>query len=1344
VIAAIVCALLVGCGYSGSSSVNPAVALSGSVQGGHQPISGASISLYAAGTGGNASSAEPLLSANVETDGSGKFSIPAGYSCPSASTPVYLVARGGNPASSASNNAELVLMAMIGPCGQLKSSSAISVNEVTTVGSVWPLAAYMKDATDLGSAANDPAFLAAVATVPEFINYVQGSSPGTATSTSYFAENTKLYSLANALADCVNSRGGAAGDRSACGQLFTAATPPGSGAPTDTVTAALGIAQNPKNNVAAIYSAAQGQTPFEPALTTAPTDWALTLSYTIAAPTISLPTGTYNGAQDVTLSDSTPGSTIYYTTDGTIPTTSSATYSGPISIAVTTTLQAIAVLQGSQSTVASSTLTIAAINPPERLVFGQQPTTTSAGAVMTPAITVMVEDDNGDLVPSAANAILLTLVGGTGLQGTVTLTPQNGMATFNDLSVGKPGSSYTFLATGPNLTPAISTPFVITAPVSDSPVKLAFLQQPTNALTQATIAPAVTVVVEDGNGNAVTTATNPITVALTGVSGLAGTLTAAPQNGIASFSNLSVANAGSYTLSAISPNLTPVTSANFAISSPGGNAPPLPVKLVFQQQPTNALTQATITPAVTVVVEDGNGNPVTTAINPVTLTEVGGTGLSGTWSVAPVNGIATFNNLSVSNAGTYTLAAISPSLTPATSKAFTINSPGGGAPLPAKLAFVQQPSNAAAGATIAPPVTVAVVDSNGNPVTGAANPVTIALTVGTGLTGTLTAVPQNGIATFKNLSVSDAGVYTLSANAPGLTPSMSSAFTISGGSAPPPAPSAKLAFLQQPSSGSAGTTITPAVTVVVEDSNGHPVTSASNAVTVALTTGSGLVGTLTATAQNGIATFSNLSENTAGTYTLSATSPGLSSTTSGSFTISAVSSNGANYYISPSGNDSNSGTSPSSAWLTPNHALNCGEVISAAPGNYNYANFGRGKWGTVNCPANNSVAWLQCATFDTCKISVTSGTAQAMNIDKSYWGVEGWEASTSASVTYGSCFSANPSGSGNIHHIIFANDIANGCAQGGFTAYGGYGTGSVDYVAYLGNIAYNAAQGTNTCTSGLNVGQPAAADTAAGTHIYVAGNFSWHNFNGNPCAGTAPTDGEGINFDTWDDGGTSPYNQQGVITNNIEFLNGGYGIEVEKNSAGSVGNAHIIIYNNTMYGDRRDMTQSFCQGNGDLDLYKAYNVTTYGNLIDNGFATNCGGAPFYAVAIGDGNTTDSVTNSWLAGAGGYNEFLSADGSLALGTGNIMGTDPAFANPVDPGAPSCSSSASVPACMAPVIANFTPAVSAAKSYGYQPPSGNNASDTLFPQWLCTANVPSGLVTMGCATGSAQKPSVMKNR
>ena len=85
--------------------------------------------------------------------------------------------------------------------------------------------------------------------------------------------------------------------------------------------------------------------------------------YTIAAatPTFSPNAGTYAKAQNVIISDTTSGVTIYYTTNGSIPSTSSSSCANPcaVPIAVTTTLRAIASGNGiSQSNVAVAVYTI--------------------------------------------------------------------------------------------------------------------------------------------------------------------------------------------------------------------------------------------------------------------------------------------------------------------------------------------------------------------------------------------------------------------------------------------------------------------------------------------------------------------------------------------------------------------------------------------------------------------------------------------------------------------------------------------------------------------------------------------------------------------------------------------------------------------------------------------------------------------------------------------------------------------------------------------------------------------------------------------------------------------------
>jgi hypothetical protein len=180
---------------------------------------------------------------------------------------------------------------------------------------------------------------------------------------------------------------------------------------------------------------------------------------------------------------------------------------------------------------------------------------------------------------------------------------------------------------------------------------------------------------------------------------------------------------------------------------------------------------------VTVAVEDINGNTVTSDASTVTLTLSSSTfaGGSSTVSAAAVNGVATFGSLVINTAGSYTLAASDASLTAATSNSFTITAPA------SKLAFVQQPTAATAGATISPAVTVAVEDSNGNTVTNDSSTVTLTLSSGTfaGGSNTATASAANGVATFGSLVINTAGSYTLAASDASLTGTTSNAFTIS-------------------------------------------------------------------------------------------------------------------------------------------------------------------------------------------------------------------------------------------------------------------------------------------------------------------------------------------------------------------------------------------------------------------------------------------------------------------------------------------------------------------------------------------------------------------------------------
>src|SRR5207249_4223630 len=451
---------------------------------------------------------------------------------------------------------------------------------------------------------------------------------------------------------------------------------------------------------------------------------------------------------------------------------------------------------------------------------------------------------------------------------------------YKDTTAGSP----TITATpAPSLTTPTQTETVTPAAAN----KLVFSQQPSNATGGSAITPAVAVQVQDQFGNVVTSGSGSnasITIAIgsnPGAGRLSGTTTHTAVSGVATFSNLSIEKPGNgYTLTVSSSGLTGAASNTFNITV-GAAA-----KLVFGTQPSNATAASSITPAVTVQVQDAGGNVVTGSTASVTVaigTNPSSGTLSGTATVSAVNGVATLSNLSIDKAGTgYTLTASSTGLTGATSTAFNITV--GAA---TKLAFGTQPSNTAAGTSISPAVTVQVQDAGGNLVTTSTASITVAIGTNPGsgtLSGTTTVTASGGVATFSNLSINKTGTgYTLSATSSGLTSATSGAFNITAGTA------TQLVFGQQPTNTVAGVSISPAVTLLVEDANGNVVTGSTASITVAIGTNPGggtLSGTKTVSAVSGVATFSALSIDKTGTgYTLTATSTGVTSATSSTFNI---------------------------------------------------------------------------------------------------------------------------------------------------------------------------------------------------------------------------------------------------------------------------------------------------------------------------------------------------------------------------------------------------------------------------------------------------------------------------
>ena len=249
---------------------------SGRVLGGQSPVKTSSIQIYSVGTSGYGSAATALLGTPATSDVNGNFSISASYTCPAGGL-IYIVSTQGD--SGSGNNANLALMSTLGVCPV--TGVHVNIDEVTTVASVWALSPFMTGSTNIGSPSTTQALAgiaAAFTDVNTLANISTGNSPGAGAPAGSVVPTSTIYTLANALAACVNSAGGTAGQNNGCGNLFTAAT--SGAAPTDTITAAMNIAQHPATNIASIYALATPSSPFQPGLVSQPNDFSLAVTFT--------------------------------------------------------------------------------------------------------------------------------------------------------------------------------------------------------------------------------------------------------------------------------------------------------------------------------------------------------------------------------------------------------------------------------------------------------------------------------------------------------------------------------------------------------------------------------------------------------------------------------------------------------------------------------------------------------------------------------------------------------------------------------------------------------------------------------------------------------------------------------------------------------------------------------------------------------------------------------------------------------------------------------------------------------------------------------------------------------
>jgi hypothetical protein len=225
----------------------------------------------------------------------------------------------------------------------------------------------------------------------------------------------------------------------------------------------------------------------------------LSSSNPAATPTFSPAAGTYAAAQSVTISDTTANATIYYTTDGSTPTTGSAQYSEPISVASSETLNAIAIASRyTESAVATAAYVINQPSNPAPVISSLSPALTSAGSA---AFTLTI-NGSGFVSSSAAywgstaltttyvsatqiNAqVAASAISSTGAYAITVQTPSPGGGTSNsfefevDTAGAAPPSFATVTAT---VTPGSSATYAVTLPSSATNVSASCLNLPSGA-----------------------------------------------------------------------------------------------------------------------------------------------------------------------------------------------------------------------------------------------------------------------------------------------------------------------------------------------------------------------------------------------------------------------------------------------------------------------------------------------------------------------------------------------------------------------------------------------------------------------------------------------------------------------------------------------------------------------------------------------------------------------------------------------------------------------------------------------------------------------------------------------
>ena len=278
--------LLTGCGLGDGNNaaatqiVSPTVPaavpgrIAGNAHGGQQPVSGAFVTLWAAGTSaGYGQGASSLATTTTDANGDFAFNIPSNASPCTTGQYLYITAAGGNPGGGA-NTHQALMLALPQACNATTGSLYVQLNEISTIAAVWSLQQFISVTpanapyTATSSAApwqigapssNVVGLQNAFSQTAQLVNITTGLSSNSivsstvtagSTPTTYYTvitpDSSRITLLADIIATCVNSNDTGTGAASImCANLFSDVSPSGAVLPTDTIQAAYDIATAP-------------------------------------------------------------------------------------------------------------------------------------------------------------------------------------------------------------------------------------------------------------------------------------------------------------------------------------------------------------------------------------------------------------------------------------------------------------------------------------------------------------------------------------------------------------------------------------------------------------------------------------------------------------------------------------------------------------------------------------------------------------------------------------------------------------------------------------------------------------------------------------------------------------------------------------------------------------------------------------------------------------------------------------------------------------------------------------------------------------------------------------------